>query len=102
MKDDVWDMVPRPKDKSVVTSKWLYNVKRGVDGSAEKFKARFAARGFSQKEGVDYDEIFAPVARYTTIRSIIALVASQGWNLHQMDVKIVGFNHVQKLSVKKS
>ena len=51
------------------------------------YKARFVARGFSQKEGIDYDEIFAPVARYMTIRSIIALSASQGWNLHQMDVK---------------
>eukprot|EP00253_Pinus_taeda_P002235 PITA_02235 len=88
MKNDVWDMVPRPKDKSVVTSKWLYKIKHGADGSVEKFKAIFVARGFSQKEGVDYDEIFAPVVQYTTIRSIIALAASQGWNLHQMDVKV--------------
>ena len=87
MKNDVWDVVPRPKDKSVVTAKWLYKIKHGPDGSAEKFKARFVARGFSQKEGIDYDDIFAPVARYTTIRSIIALAATQGWSLHQMDVK---------------
>jgi len=53
----------------------------------KKHKACFVAHGFSQKEGIDYDEIFVPVARYTTIRSIIALAASQGWNLHQMDVK---------------
>eukprot|EP00253_Pinus_taeda_P001650 PITA_01650 len=53
----------------------------------DKFKARCVARGFSQKEGVDYNEIFALVARYTTIHSIIALATSQGWNLHQMDVK---------------
>eukprot|EP00253_Pinus_taeda_P007357 PITA_07357 len=64
-----------------------YQIKHAVDGSAEKYKARFVASGFSQKEGIDYDEIFAPVAQYTTIRTIIALVASQGWNLHQMDVK---------------
>ena len=86
MKNDVWDVVPRPKDKSVVTSKWLYKIKHGADRSVEKFKARFVARGFSQKEGVDYNEIFAPIARYNTICSIIALVASQGWNLYQMDV----------------
>ena len=86
MKNDVWDVVLRPKDKFVVTSKWLYKIKHGADGSAEKFKARFVARGFSQKEGIDYDEIFAPVARYTSIRSIISLVASQGWSLHHMDV----------------
>ena len=53
----------------------------------KNFKARFIDRGFSQKEGIDYDDIFAPVARYTTIRSIIALAATQGWSLHQMDVK---------------
>ena len=62
MKNDVWDVVPRPEDKVVVTSKWLYKIKHGSDGSVEKFKARFIARGFSQKEGIDYDDIFALVA----------------------------------------
>eukprot|EP00253_Pinus_taeda_P001456 PITA_01456 len=52
----------RPKDNSVATSKWIYKMKHGADGSAKKFKGRFIARGFSRKEGVDYDEIFAPVA----------------------------------------
>ena len=85
-------MVPRPLDKIIVTSKWLYKIKHVVDGSMEKYKARFVARGFSQKEGIDYNVIFAPVARYTNIRSIIALAASQGWNLHQMDVK-PAFSH---------
>ena len=63
--------------------------KAAANGSTRKYKVHFVARGFSQKEGIDYDVIFAPVARYTTIRLIIALVASQGWNLHQMDVKTV-------------
>ena len=47
MKNDVWDVVPRPQDKAVVTSKWLYKIKHAVDGSAKKYKARFVARGFS-------------------------------------------------------
>lgn len=55
-------MVPRPQDKLVVTSKWLYKIKHGADGSAKKFKARFVTRGFSQKEGVDYDDIFSHVS----------------------------------------
>jgi hypothetical protein len=67
LKNDVWDVVPRPEGKYVVTSKWIYKIKHVVDGSIEKYKARFVARGFSQVEGVDYDETFAPVARYTSI-----------------------------------
>ena len=87
MKNDVWEVVPRPEGKSVVTSRWLYKVKHATDGSIEKFKARFVARGFSQVEGVDYEETFAPVARYTSIRSIILITAKMGWNIHWMDVK---------------
>ena len=67
MKNDVWDVVPRPEDKAVVTSKWLYKFKHGSDESAKKFKARFLAHSFSQKEGIDYDDIFASLARFTTI-----------------------------------
>ena len=62
MKNDVWEVVPRPEGKSMVTSKWLYKIKYVVDGNIKKYKARFVSRGFSQVEGVDYDETFAPVA----------------------------------------
>lgn len=86
--NDVWEVVPRPEGKSVVTSRWHYKVKFAADGSVEKYKSRFVARGFSQIEGVDYGETFAPVARYTSIRSVIALAAKMGWRIHQMDVKI--------------
>lgn len=87
MKNDVWEGVPRPKGKLMVTSKWLYKIKHATDGSIENYKVRFVARGFSQKEGIDYDETFAPVARYTSIRTIISLASGLGWKLHQMDVK---------------
>ena len=91
MKNDVWEVVPRPTGKSVVTSRWLYKIKHVVDGSV-KYKARFVARGFTQKEGVDYDETFSPVARYTTIRTIVSLAAVFRWKLHQMDVKTTFLN----------
>ena len=77
----------RPKEKSVVTSKWLYKIKYVADGTTQKFKARFVARGFSQKEGIDYEETFAPVARYTSIRATMTIVSKMG-KLHQMDIKI--------------
>jgi hypothetical protein len=50
LKNDVWEVVPRPQGKSIVTSKWIYKIEHAADGSVEKFKARFVARGFSQKE----------------------------------------------------
>ena len=75
MKNDVWDVVPRLEGKLVVTSKWIYKIKHDADGSIEKYKARFVAHGFSQKEGIDYEETFAPVARYTSIRSVLSLAA---------------------------
>jgi hypothetical protein len=87
IKNNVWDIVSRPKDKSVVSSKWIYKIKHAADGSVEKFKSRFVARGFTQKEGIKYEETFSLVARYTSIRTIIALDLVHGWKLHQMDVK---------------
>jgi hypothetical protein len=78
----------------VVSSKWIFKIKHVVDGSIEKYKARFVAHGFSQKEGIDYEETFSLVARYTSIRTIIALAAKMKWKLHQMDVKTTFLNGV--------
>ena len=55
MKNDIWDVVPRPEGKYFLTSKWIFKIKHAVDGSIEKYKAIFVARGFSQKEGIDYE-----------------------------------------------
>eukprot|EP00253_Pinus_taeda_P004489 PITA_04489 len=63
MKNGVWEIVPRPEDKSVVTSKGIYKIKHAKDGSIDKYKARFVARGFSQQESIDYEETFSPTAR---------------------------------------
>ena len=82
MKNDVWDIVTKPENKSVVSSKWNYKIKHAADGSIEKYKARFVARGFSQKEGIDYEETFVLVARYTSIRTIMALSSIKKWDLH--------------------
>jgi hypothetical protein len=92
MKNDVWDIVPRLKGKYIVNSKWIYKIKHATDGSVEKYKARFVARGFSQVEGIDYEETFSPVSRYTSIRTIISLSTSMGWRLHHMDVKTTFLN----------
>ena len=96
MNNEAWEVVPRPKDKSLITSKWLYKIKHGVDGSVEEYKARFIAHGFSQKERLEYYEV---LAWYTTTRSTIALAANQGWSLHQRDVKTTFLHGLHKEEV---
>jgi hypothetical protein len=92
IKNDVCELVPKPKNKDVVSSKWIYKIKHVADESIEKYKARFVACVFSQKEGIDYEETFAPIERYSYIITIIALAAKMKWKLHQMDVKITFLN----------
>ena len=94
MKNQVWKVLPRPQGKKVVASRWIYKVKHAADESLKKYKAGFVAKGFSQKEGIDYEETFAPVARYSSIRTIISLAAEMGWRVHQMDVKTTFLNEV--------
>jgi hypothetical protein len=88
VKNDVWEIVPKGKYK------WVYNINHAVDGSINKYKVRFMARGFSHHEAEDYNETFSPVSIYTSIRAIISLAASMGWSLHQMNVKTVFLNGV--------
>ena len=92
IKNDVWEIVLIPKDKSLVSSKWIFKTKHFADGSIEKYKERFIARGFSQKEGIDYEETFSLVARYTSIRTVLSFTAKNKWKLHQMDVKTTFLN----------
>ena len=75
VRKSAWEIVPRPVGKSVVGSRWIYKVKQAVDGSVKNYKARVVARGFSQIEGIDYKETFAPVARYSSIWTILAFLA---------------------------
>jgi hypothetical protein len=77
-----YKIVPRSTGKSVIDSRWLYKIKYAADGSIEKYKARFVARGFSLKEGVDDDETFASVARYISIGTIMSLASWFGWYLY--------------------
>ena len=93
-RNDVWDIVPKPKNKSVVSSKWIYKIKNVAGGSIEKYKEIFVGRELSQKEGNDYEETFSPVSRYTSIISIIALASMMKWDLHQMNVKTTFLNGV--------
>jgi hypothetical protein len=78
----------------VVSSKWIFKIKHTADGSIEKYKDRFVARGFSQKEGIEYEETFSLISRYTLIITITALASKMKWGLHHMDMKPTFLNGV--------
>jgi hypothetical protein len=98
-KNDVWEVVLRPEGKLVVTSKWIYKIKNVADDSIEKYKERFLARGFSHKQGEDYDKTFAPVEKYSSIISIILIASAMGWKSHQMGIKTAFLNGVIEVEV---
>jgi len=84
-----WELVALPEDKKAIGCKWVYKVKHNVDGSVSRYKARLVAKGYAQTYDIDYEEIYSPVAKMTTVRAIIIITTAKGWSLHQMDVKNV-------------
>lgn len=86
MKNDTWELVPRPSDANILRGKWVYKTKRNSDGSIERHKARYVVRGFEQKAGVDFFETFSPVIKPTTIRLVLSIALAYGWNIKQLDV----------------
>ena len=92
-RQEVWAMVPRPKIKSVIGIRWVYQNKLDGDGIVVRNKARLVAKGYSQEEGIDYDETYAPVARLEAIRIFfLAFVAHSNFKFYQMDVKSAFLN----------
>ena len=86
------DLVPLPYNKNIVGCKWIFKVKRKADNTIDRFKARLVAQGSSQEEGVDFYEVFSLVARFTTLRTVLALTTLLDLELHQLDVKTAFLN----------
>ncbi|KAK2452968.1 putative mitochondrial protein [Trifolium repens] len=86
-KNDTWELTVLPAGCKSIGVKWVYKTKYNEKGDIDKYKARLVAKGYTQRHGIDFNEVFAPVARWDTIRSILALAANNRWNVFQLDVK---------------
>ncbi|XP_019242117.1 PREDICTED: uncharacterized protein LOC109222191 [Nicotiana attenuata] len=81
-----WEIVGLPAGKKAIGSKWVFKIKYMANGEVERYKARLVVKGYAQQEGLDYHETFSPIAKMVTVRTVISITASRGWNLFQMDV----------------
>jgi hypothetical protein len=87
-----WELVNPPLHQRPIGLKWVYKIKRDASGIIVKYKARLVAKGYVQRQGIDYEKVFAPVARLETVRLLLALAASEGWPVHHMDVRSAFLN----------
>ena len=87
VQNDVWELVPRPKGVNVIGTKWIFKNKSDEHGTVIRNKSRLVAQGYTQVEGVDFDETFAPIARLESIRILLAIASHLNFKLYQMDVK---------------
>ena len=91
-KYNIWDVVEEPPDTNILGCRWVFQIKCDANGKIQKYKARLVAQGFTQIYGLDFLDTFAPVSHLSAIRAVIALAASEDWELHQMDMKSAYLN----------
>ncbi|CAI7899846.1 unnamed protein product [Closterium sp. NIES-54] len=89
-----WELMELPEGRKAITSKWLFKIKSNADGKIERYKSRLVAKGYQQKDKVDYKELFAPVVKPTTLRTLLADAAIKGCVVKQMDVTTAFLNSV--------
>ena len=98
IENGTWEAGELPPGRHEISSKWVFKTKVNADGSL-RYKVRLVVRGFEQREGLDYQETFAPVAKFPTLRVLLALAAHFDWEIHHMDVKTAFLHPKLKESV---
>lgn len=91
-KNKTWVLTDLPPGGKPISLKWVYKIKKDTKCDIVKYKARLVARGFMQKKGIDFNEVFVPVTRLETMRLLLALAPKQGWQVHHLDVKSAFLN----------
>ncbi|KAL0290025.1 UNVERIFIED_CONTAM: Retrovirus-related Pol polyprotein from transposon RE1 [Sesamum angustifolium] len=84
--NNTWSFMQLPKEKKAIGSKWVFKIKYNPNGTVERYKARLVAKSYSQVEGLEYNETFAPVAKFAIVKCLFEVFAVKGWELHQLDV----------------
>ena len=92
IENKTWKLVELPPGRKAIGCKWMFKLKHDVDGRVERFKARLVAKGYAQKYGIDYDEIFSPVVRFSSIRLLLAFAVQHDFLIHQMDLETAFLN----------
>lgn len=92
LENGTWTLARLPQGKRAIGSRWVFKIKRKADGSIDKYKGRIVAKGYAQREGVDYTETFAPTARFGALRTVIALAAMEDWELESVDISTAFLN----------
>ncbi|GKE03752.1 ribonuclease H-like domain, reverse transcriptase, RNA-dependent DNA polymerase [Tanacetum coccineum] len=86
-RNNTWELTTLPKGHKAIGLKWVFKTKKDANGNIIKHKARLVAKGYIQEHGIDFKEVFAPVARMETIRLLLAIAANNKWEVHHLDVK---------------
>ena len=93
-RNNTWEVTELPEESQPIGVKWVFKKKMNAQGKTERYKVQLVAKGYKQKAGIDYDEVFAPVARMETIRLLIFQAAQFKWPIFQMNVKSAFLNGV--------
>jgi len=86
LENKTWELVKLPKGRKTLQNKWVYKIKHEGEGKKERYKARLVVKGFAQKEGIDFNEIFSPIVKMSSIRIILGLVSTLDLECEQLDV----------------
>jgi len=87
-KNCTWELVNFPKEKKNIRCKWIFKRKEGISPTEKaRYKARLVAKGYSQIPGIDFDDVFSPVVKHSSIRALLSIVAMRDYELEQLDVK---------------
>ena len=92
MNKNVYELSDRPKDKNIVGNRWVYETKKDIYGNVIKFKARLTAKGFSQKEGIDFDDTYASVSDFVSVRLFLTICLNLNFEYHQIDISTAFLN----------